>query len=154
MKINYKILITSLLIVYSVAFIGSFFTSPNTNTGWYLDSRPDITPPDLVFPIVWNILFFLIAMSLYFSWINSNKSQKKKVAFVFGLNLFLNITWSFLFFVIRKPYLAFFELIILGLSILAMIYTTYKIDKKASYMLIPYLVWVTFAGVLNYLWIA
>jgi len=150
-NVNWKILIISLIIVYSVALLGSLFTSQNVNTDWYQSVQPSITPPSFVFPIVWNILFFLIALSLYFAWIKSNKKQKKKIAIVFAINFFLNILWSIFFFTMKNPLLSFYELILLGSSILLMIFTTWKINKISSYLLIPYFLWVIFAGILNYL---
>ena len=150
-RINYKILIISLLIVYVVAFVGSIFTSGNTNSEWYQSIKPTITPPNYVFPIVWNILFFLIAISLYLVWTNSNKNQKPKIALIFAINFILNILWSVFFFSMKKPSLAFVELIFLWASIWLMIFTTWKINKTSSYLLMPYLIWVTFAGILNFL---
>jgi translocator protein len=151
-KINWKVLIASLLIVFGTALIGSIFTSQNTSSEWYQSIKPAITPPNYVFPIVWNILFFLIAISLYLSW--TNTKNKKPIIIVFGINLILNALWSYLYFGIQRPDLAFIELIVLWLSITAMIYTTYKINKISSYLLIPYLLWVSFAGILNYLTIS
>jgi len=147
--INWKVLIICLIVVYAIAFAGSLFT--NIDSGWYDSVKPSITPPNYVFPIVWNILFFMIALSLYFAWISANKKQKKEVASVFAINLFLNLLWSFFFFKLQRPSLAFAELVVLEASILAMILTTQKVNKESSYLLIPYLLWVTFAGVLNYL---
>lgn len=151
MKIRWKVLIFSLLIIYSVAFLGSLFTSQNTNSEWYEEIRPSITPPNFVFPVVWNILFFLIGLSLYFVWIKSKKIDKKKIIYVFGINFFLNIFWSYLYFGIRNPLFAFFEIILLEISIGTMIFVSWRIDKKAAYMLIPYFIWVGFASVLNFL---
>jgi translocator protein len=152
MKINWKILIVSLVIVYSMAFVGSLFTSVSVNTDWYDSIKPSITPQSYVFPIVWNILFFLIGLSLYIAWTSArDKDLKRKVAIVFGANLFLNTLWSFIFFGMQNTRLAFFELIIFWISIASMIYVTYSINKKSSYLLIPYLLWVSFAGILNYL---
>ncbi len=151
--INWKILIICLIIVFGTAFIGSLFTSPVTNSEWYVQNRPAITPPNYVFPIVWNILFFLIALSLYFAWTNANKNQKKIVAFVFGLNLILNALWSYLFFGLQNPLLAFTELIMLGGSIILIMAHVYEINKTSTWLLLPYLLWVGFAGVLNWLWI-
>jgi tryptophan-rich sensory protein len=151
--INWKVLILSLVIVYSVAFLGSLFTSPGINSGWYETIKPSITPPAWVFPVVWNTLFLLIALSLYFAWTNAkNRKDKKKIAIVFSANLLFNLLWSFLFFTLRSPAAAFFELIILLLpSIIAMILATKKINKPSSYLLIPYFIWVAFASILNYL---
>jgi benzodiazapine receptor len=151
-KVNWKVLIISLIIVYAVAFIGSLFTSSNVNTNWYESIKPAITPPSFVFPIVWNILFFLIALSLYFAWIKANKKQKQKIAIIFGINFFLNVLWSVFFFTMKNPLLSFFELVLLlWPSILVMILLTWKIKKLSAYLLIPYLLWVSFAGILNYL---
>lgn len=152
MKINWKVLIICLVIVYLVAIVGSLFTSPVTDSSWYESIKPSITPPNFVFPIVWNILFFLIALSLYFSWINIKKKEdKNKILCVFGINFILNILWSVLYFGLKNPLLAFFELIFLLASIVLMIIITYRIKKLSAYLLIPYGIWVSFAGVLNYL---
>lgn len=151
-KINWKVLIVSLVVVYLVAFIGSLFTSGNTNSGWYDSIKPSVTPPNWVFPIVWNILFFLIALSLYFSWINTKKLDvKKKLMIIFGINFVLNISWSVLYFGLKNPLYAFIEIFVLWISIISMIYFAYRINKKAGLLLIPYLFWVSFAVVLNYL---
>ncbi|MBU4070251.1 MAG: tryptophan-rich sensory protein [Nanoarchaeota archaeon] len=152
-KINFKILIACLVFVYLIAFIGSLFTFSNTDSEWYLNNKSSITPPNYVFPIVWNILFLLIAFSLYFAWINSNKKQKRKVAWIFGTNLALNALWSFLFFALKQPLLAFVDLLFILATIIWMIYVVYPIDKKAGWLLVPYLAWVMFAGVLNWLWL-
>jgi benzodiazapine receptor len=151
-KVNWKVLIDCLIIVFLIAFLGSMFTTSKTNSDWYQLNKPSITPPNFVFPVVWNILFFLISLSLYFAWTNSkNRKSKTKIVFAFGINLILNAFWSYLFFKLENPTYAFYELIILWFSILFMILTTYKINKKSSYLLIPYFIWVSFAGILNYL---
>lgn len=176
-RINWKVLIVSLVIVYGVAFIGGLFTSQNVDTDWYESIKPAITPPNWVFPIVWNVLFFLIALSLYFVWIKSSlitfknkqvsnrrakpsktsllslNNIKKKIIIIYGVNFLLNVLWSVLFFSLKQPRLAFYELILLWASILCLIIFAYKIDRKASYLLVPYLSWVSFAGVLNWMMI-
>ena len=140
-----------LLIVYGIAFAGSLITSKSISSGWFETIKPSVTPPSLVFPIVWNILYFLIALSLFIGWTKSKKNQKNKIAFAFGLNLALNLVWSVLFFGLKNPVLAFYEIIVLWFSIAWMIYVSLKIDKKAGQLLIPYLVWVSCASILNYL---
>jgi len=151
-KINWKTLIISFVIVYLVAATGSIFTSQNVNTDWYQTIKPSITPPNWVFPVVWNFLFFLIAVSLFLSWISAkNKISKIKIGIAFGTNFLLNIIWSFLYFGLKNPLYAFFDLILLWLSIAGMIYITRKVNKKAAWLLVPYFLWVSFAGILNYL---
>jgi len=152
-KFNFKVFIVCLLIVFLiVGGIGSLFTSNNTNTEWYSSIKPSITPPNWIFPLVWNFLFLLITFSLYFAWINSkNKKQKNKVIFIFGINFILNILWSILFFELKLLQLAFVEIIIFLFSILAIILITRNISKKSAWLLLPYLLWVAFASILNYL---
>lgn len=150
-KMRWKAFALSFAAVFLTAFIGSMFTSPNTRTQWYEARRSALTPPNFVFPIVWTALFIMIGISLYFSWVNAKKKERGKVAFVFGINLLLNVLWSALFFGLKNPLAAFFDLILLWISILAMIFATWKIDRKAAWLLVPYLLWVSFAGILNYL---
>jgi translocator protein len=156
-KFNWKVFIACIIIVYLVAFVGSIFTSQNTNSAWYASIKPSITPPNFIFPIVWNILFFLIGLSLYFAWTAKPKSKKeskaakRNIAIIFGINFLLNILWSFLFFYLKLPAVALVEIIVLWLSIIAMIAVTWKIRKLSAYLLIPYALWVAFAGILNYL---
>jgi len=151
-KINWKALITSFIVVYLVAFIGGIFTSTNTKGAWYESIKPALTPPSIVFPIVWNILFFLIAVALYFCWVNSkSKEEKIAVSIVFGVNFILNIIWSILYFTMKNPRLAFFDIILLLASILSMLTLSWKISRKSFWLLMPYFLWVCFASILNFL---
>jgi translocator protein len=152
MKLNLKLLVLCILITFSIGFIGSIFTSGNTNSEWYQSIKPSITPPNIVFPIVWNILFLLISFSLYLALTDSkNKKERDKLILAFGLNFILNILWSFLFFELKFVKLAFFELILFWFSILFLLVLTNKINKTSSYLLFPYFFWVAFAGILNFL---
>ena len=148
---NIYILILCFLFVYLFAFIGSAFTSTSVDSEWYQSVKPSLTPPNWVFPVVWNILFFLIALSLFFAWTKSNKKQKTKVAILFSINLLLNVLWSLSFFFLKNPTLAFVDLILLEFSTIVIILFIKKIEKKSAWLLVPYLLWVGFAGILNYL---
>jgi len=150
-KFNFKVFIICLLIVFLiVGGIGSLFTTKNVNSDWYQSIQPAITPPNWVFPIAWNILFLLISFSLYFAWTSSkNKREKKKVAIVFGINFILNILWSVLFFGLKQTQLAFIDIILMWLSIFAIILLVNNISRKSSWLLVPYLIWVAFASILN-----
>jgi len=151
-RVNWKVLITSFIVVYLVAGLGSFFTSQNTRSDWYNSIKPGLTPPNIVFPIVWNILFFLIAISLYFCWTNSvNKKEKMVVGFAFGVNFFINILWSIFYFALKNPRLAFFDIILLLISIALLLYVSLNVSKKGFWLLVPYFLWVCFASVLNFL---
>lgn len=140
-----------LFISYLASFIGSIFTRNEVNSSWYYSIRPALTPPNYVFPVVWGILFFLIGASLFLAWTSSKKNEKKMVAFVFGLNLILNVLWSYFYFGLHSPLLGFVDIILMLISIVWMIVVCYPINKNSSYLLVPYLIWVLFATVLNYL---
>jgi benzodiazapine receptor len=150
-KFNFKVFIVCLLIVFLiVGGIGTLFTSSKVNTVWYSLIKPSITPPNWVFPIAWNILFLLITFSLYLAWTSAkNNKQKTKIAIFFGINFVLNILWSALFFGLKQTKIAFVCIILLWLSILSIILFMDKINRKSSWLLVPYLVWVAFASILN-----
>jgi translocator protein len=146
-----KTFIICIIIVYVVAILGSLFTGASVHSLWYESYKPSITPPNYVFPIVWNILFFLIAISIYLAWTNAEKKKKNILTLLFGLNLAFNLLWSFAFFTMRGVGIALFDLILLLVTIILLIKYTWKINKASAYLLIPYLAWVIFAGILNYL---
>jgi len=148
-RINWKVLIISFIVVHLAALIGSLST--NADSEWYDSVKPSITPPNYVFPIVWTILFIFISLSLYLVWMNSKKNQKKAIGIVFGINLILNALWSYLFFGLQNPLAAFYELILLWISIISMLILNYRINKSGFWMLMPYFLWVSFAGILNWL---
>jgi len=149
-SIQWGVLILSLVIVYLISAIGSQFTSNNVNSSWFEQIKPLITPPNIVFPIVWSILFFLMGISLYFLIINTAK-EKNKIIWIFAIGLLLNILWSLFYFSMRNPVYSFIDLILLWISILLVIILSWKKIRIVSYLNIPYLLWLTFAGILNYL---
>ena len=143
------VLIACIAISYFVAFIGSLFTGPAVKGAWYESIKPALTPPSFVFPVVWNILFFLIALSMYYAWNASFNDQRKKIAIMFFINFALNISWSILYFGMQNPLKAFADILLLIASTSILIVYLWKIDRKASALLIPYLLWLIFASVLN-----
>jgi translocator protein len=148
-KINYFKLITSIIICQLAGIIGSFFTVSSVST-WYLTlNKPFFNPPSWVFGPVWITLYFLMGISLYLIWNNYNKDSKLAVTF-FSIQLVLNSLWSILFFGLRNPLLAFIEIIVLWAFILLTIIYFYKKSKTAAYLLIPYILWVSFAAILNF----
>jgi tryptophan-rich sensory protein len=148
---RFFVLVVCLLLAYLPGVVGSLFTFEATNGEWFNSIRPTITPPNWVFPIVWNILYFLLALSIYFAWVNFNKKDRKKVIIIYGLNLIANGLWSFLYFGMQNPLLAFFDILILLVSILLIIKLNWKKNRISLYLVIPYLIWVCFASILNYL---
>jgi len=141
-------LILCFVAVFLVAFLGSRITITDS---WYDSVKPSITPPSFVFPIVWTILFILLALSMFLSLTNANKKEKRMLYVFFGANLILNFLWSFFYFGLHNVLFAFVDLILLWITILILVILTWKINRIASWMIVPYLVWVSFAGVLNWL---
>lgn len=151
-KKNVMLLVICLLISYGVAGIGSLFTVSGVQSAWYQSVKPSITPPDYVFGIVWNVLFLLIALSLFFAW-NSAKTRedRKRVICVYAINFVANIFWSILYFGLHQPLWAFIDLLVLGISIVSMMLATWDEDQRVTWLLVPYLLWICFAGVLNWM---
>ena len=140
-------LVISLLLPFLASAIGGLFTASSVST-WYVElSKPSFNPPSWIFGPVWTILYLLMGISLYLVWI---KKYDKPAFIVFGVQLVLNALWSILFFGIKSPFFAFIEIILLWLAILITIVYFYRINKISAYLLIPYMLWVTFAAVLNF----
>jgi translocator protein len=107
------------------------------------------SPPNWLFAPVWTIIFLLMGVSLFLV-LETKKSDQKNLAIVlFAIQFFFNILWSFLFFGLRSPLLGLIGVIILWFSIVATILGFYKVSKKSAYLLLPYILWVSFATILN-----
>ncbi|MBD3252640.1 tryptophan-rich sensory protein [Candidatus Pacearchaeota archaeon] len=150
MKIkNILLLVFSILICLAAGFIGSFFTS-SAIPEWYSSlNKPFFNPPNWVFAPVWTILYVLMGISLYFILVTKKQKIKRLTLFFFFIQLLLNTLWSILFFGLKNPVIAFVEILFLWGFILLTIIYTYKISRISSYLLIPYILWVSFAGILN-----
>ncbi len=151
MRINYIRLAVSLVVCLGAGFIGSFFTSSSIPT-WYAGiDKPAFNPPNWVFAPVWTALFILMGISLYLIWDKGLQSNNVKIAMaVFAIQLILNVLWSVLFFGMKSPFYAFIEIIILWIAILATIILFFSISRPAGYLLVPYILWVSFAALLNF----
>ena len=113
--------------------------------------KPALTPPDILFPIVWTILYILMGISAARIWQNGDSKQKAQSLRIYLLQLAFNFVWSLLFFNMQAYGFALVWLIILWLLILLMILSFSKIDKPSAYLQIPYLLWVSFAAYLNFM---
>lgn len=139
----------ALLAALGVAFIGGTITDLGP---WYEGlAKPDWTPPRPVFPIAWTLIFMLAAISGVTAWSAAPKAlQADTVIGLFALNGFLNIVWSLIFFHLKRPDWAFFELLLLWASILVLIVYCGRLSRLSAVLLLPYLGWVTVAGALNW----
>ena len=147
-------LMSFILITFIAAFIGSLFTTPSI-ASWYRNlNKPSFAPPNFLFAPVWTILFFLMAIAAFLVWQNKNNPQAKKALIFYFVQLAFNSLWSIIFFGLHNPGVAFLEIIILWLLILLTLIKFYKIQKIAGLLLVPYLLWVSFASFLNiFVWL-
>lgn len=141
-------LIATITICLSAGAIGSVFTVSSIDT-WYRGlNKPAFTPPDWLFAPAWTTLYILMGVSLYLVW-SGGFSKNQSAIGIFFLQLILNAIWSIIFFGLKNPELALAEIIVLWLVIIWTIWAFFPIAKIAAYLLVPYLVWVTFASFLN-----
>lgn len=145
-------LIISIIICQLAGIIGSFFTVSSIPEWYSTLQKPFFNPPNWLFGPVWTLLYFMMGISLYLIWVNKDQLEKK-VIIIFGTQLFLNTIWPIIFFGLKTPFWALIEIIFLWIAILLTIIESYQISKKAAYLLVPYLLWVSFAAILNlFLW--
>jgi benzodiazapine receptor len=145
------ILFSSIIICQLAGIIGSIFTTPAIPT-WYANiNKPTFRPPNWVFAPVWTTLYLLMGIALFLVLRKGLNEKGIKIAVaVFALQLVLNALWSYLFFGLESPFAAFIEIIFLWAAILISIILFFRISWVAGALLIPYIIWVSFASVLNF----
>lgn len=150
MKFDIIKFVLSLLFCLGAGFIGSLATNKSVNT-WYMTiNKPAINPPNWVFGPVWTTLFILMGIALYLVWRKGFAHSGVKIAFtIFIGQLVLNILWSVFFFGLHSPLLGFIDIIILWFTILLTIILFLRVSQPAGFLLIPYILWVSFAAILN-----
>ena len=146
MKIQWKTLILCIAIPLAVGGLSALFTADSMQS-FQVQPSPPLSPPGWLFPIVWTILYTLMGIASYF--IVQSDQPKQEALFIYGLQLFVNFFWSILFFRFEFYFLAFLWLILLWILIFKTMTEFGKISLTAKRLLIPYLLWVTFAGYLN-----
>ena len=147
-------LVTSVILCQIAGFLGSLFTTPAIPTWYQTLNKPFFTPPNWVFSPVWICLFVLMGISLFFVWRRPDHPQFKPALIFFFVQLILNVLWSIAFFGLRSPFLGLVDIVALWIAILLTIQYSFKVSKFAGVLLIPYLLWVGFASLLNFsLWI-
>jgi tryptophan-rich sensory protein len=148
-KRNYIALIIAIAIPLLVGFLSSYFTRDGFEV-FQLLKKPFFAPPGEVFAPVWTVLYILMGIASYRIWmLGTEKLQVKKALRLYGIQLFFNFLWSILFFGLGLRGLAFIEIIILLILIIATTRRFHNLDKIAGYLLIPYIIWVSFASLLN-----
>lgn len=153
MKINNTFkLIISLIIPQLAGGLGSFFTIGSVKNWYPVLVKPALNPPAWVFGPVWTTLFAMMGIATFLVWKKGLDRKDVKIALgIFIGQLALNTLWSIIFFGLHSPGGAFIEIVFLWLAILATIIAFAKISKPAAWLLMPYILWVSFAGYLNFM---
>ncbi len=137
------------LITVGLGGLGGFATVTEVGSWFTTIEKPFFNPPNYLFGPVWTTLYFLMAFALYTILKLPKSPQKSRMLFIFIAQMILNILWSFLFFQFHLIGVAALEMFVLWLFIIALIVGLFKFNKIVAYLQVPYLLWVTFAFILN-----
>ena len=149
MKPNIKKLLIALAVPLAVGGLSALISGSGM-ADYAMLNKPPLSPPAWVFPLVWTILYSLMGFASYRVWTSVTTYEKRKNAlFVYGVQLFFNFVWSIIFFNLKEFFFAFVWLAALWLLIYLTIKQFALVDKLASYLLLPYLLWASFAAYLN-----
>ena len=139
-----------ILLFVFIAFLPALSAVAVKTGGWYeLLNKPAWNPPSYLFGPVWTVLYFLIGLAGYFAWTRGRREERRAAFTVYGAQLFLNALWSPVFFGLHRPDGALIVLILLWFMILICIGTFSQRSRLAAWLLLPYFLWVSFAGALN-----
>lgn len=142
-------LVALLMLCYLVMVIGALWTDSATGR-WYQGlSRPSWTPPGWAFSVVWPVLYTMMAVAAWLVWRRRGWSAAAKPLTLFLVQLALNLFWSAVFFGLERPDAAFFEICVLCLMIVATTVAFWKVTASAGWLMMPYVLWTTFAALLN-----
>ncbi|MDE1854938.1 MAG: tryptophan-rich sensory protein [Candidatus Micrarchaeota archaeon] len=143
--------IAAIVIVELIGNIGTIFTLPAIGTWYATLAKPIFSPPNWLFGPAWTILFALMGISLYLIWERgTRKKQARRALYAFGAQMALNVLWSVAFFGLRSPLLGLMDIVLLLIAIVFTMWEFYRISRPAAYLLVPYILWVAFATLLNF----
>ena len=136
------------IITFSASFIGGLVTF-TFKEPWYSElTKSNFNPPDWIFAPVWTTLYLMMTLAIWFFW--HSKNREMNTIYIYFIHIVFNTTWSVVFFGFHNIFLALVNLIILILLIVILILRFRRINKVSSYLMIPYLLWSSFALFLNY----
>lgn len=146
---DFSLLLFFLFLVFLVAFLGGRWTDSSLSS-WYVNlNKPSWNPPNWVFPVVWTILYGMIALSGFLVARKPASVLKKRALFFYFLQLFFNFLWSFFFFFLRNPLFGLVDLILMLLFTVLTIHYFAQIERRAALLLLPYFIWILYAATLN-----
>lgn len=143
-------LVVSIVVSQVAGGLGAIFTTPAIPT-WYASlNKPAFNPPNWVFFPVWTTLYALMGIAAFLVWRRGLHERRVRVALViFAIQLILNLAWTIIFFGLYSLFGAVVAIVLLWLAIVVNIVAFWRISKVAGALLIPYILWVSFAGLLN-----
>ncbi len=149
-RLNYFSLLFFILISQLAGLIGAVATTPAIRNWYVYLNKPFFTPPNWIFAPVWTLLFLLMGISASLVYQKGLfRKEVKKALYFFIIQLTLNILWSYLFFGYKLLFVAFIEIVVLWFFIFLTLKSFYKVEKISGLLMIPYLLWVSFASFLN-----
>lgn len=144
------LLIGAIIICQGAGLIGSLFTTQKIPT-WYASLvKPAFNPPSWLFGPVWISLYLLMGASLFLLFQEKESCERTRALALFGVQLFLNALWSFLFFGLESPLYGLIGIVLLLIAIILTMGANYRVSRLGAYLLIPYACWVAIATILNY----
>ena len=147
--INIGKLLISIILPLSIGAVAGIFTA-KAIPEWYATLiQPSFNPPNWIFGPVWTTLYLIMGISFFLIWKLESGKERNQAIVIFGVQLLLNFGWSFFFFYFNMIGLALIEILLLWITIVLMLTRFYKLKPLAAYLNIPYLLWVSFATVLN-----
>lgn len=143
-------LIASVALCLGVGALGALVTTPEIPT-WYAGLiKPRWTPPNWVFPVVWNILYLMMGVSLWLLWqADPRLPERRRAITLFLIQLALNAAWSPVFFALHQPKAGLAIIVLLAMAVAATIITSWRFERRAAVLLMPYLAWIGYAATLN-----
>ncbi len=142
-------LLIAIVICFSAAALGGIVTGPAIGDWYPTLVKPAWQPPNWLFGPVWTVLYAMMAVAAWLIWKPTGLKAAAVPLTLFAIQLALNVAWSWIFFGFRRPDLAFLEILVLWLAIVATMFAFFGRSQLAGWLLVPYLAWVTFAAVLN-----
>jgi benzodiazapine receptor len=146
---SFLILLLNIAIPHLAGIIGSYFTISSIKTWYIYLNKPSFNPPNWIFSPVWLTLYTLIGISFYLFY-KKDQFKSKDVYFLYAFHIFLNCIWSILFFGMHQILFALIDLFFMIIILIPLMKLFYKLNRISFYLLIPYLIWICFAFLLNY----
>jgi translocator protein len=141
-----------IVLCFAAAGLGGYWTAPSVSAGGWYDqiAKPSWTPPSWLFGPVWTALYLAMAVAGWLVWRRGGWAAYRAALALFLIQLTLNAIWSGLFFGLHSPGLAMIEILLLWIAILLTALAFFRVSRLAGWLLVPYLLWVSFASVLNF----